>query len=42
MQLLTASAGVGATLPDGGELVTDVRQMLGAERYATLVQELLG
>lgn len=32
---------VGATLPDGGEPLTDLRAMLGPPRYASLVRRLL-
>ena len=36
-----AVSGMGATLPDGGELVPELRRVLGIERYARLIGELL-
>ena len=36
-----AVSGMGATLPDGGELVPELRRVLGIERYAQLIGELL-
>jgi len=42
MQLLADDAGrVGRTLADGGELLTDLRQMLGGPKYLDLVRELI-
>lgn len=41
MQLLVGSSTVGQTMADGGEGLTDLRQMLGAERYLKIVSELL-
>ena len=42
MQLLADDAGrVGRTLADGGELLTDLRQMLGGAKYLDLVRELI-
>ena len=37
-----AGAGVGPTLPDGGQPVADLRTALGAERYRRLLLRLLG
>jgi glycine cleavage system H protein len=42
MELLTSPADLGATMCDGGERVTDLRQMLGDERHLRLVGEILG
>lgn len=39
--LLAHSDDVGATLPDGGEPLTDLRRMLGPRGYLDLVRELL-
>jgi glycine cleavage system H protein len=36
-----AVAGTTATLPDGGELVPELRRVLGVERYARVIGELL-
>jgi glycine cleavage system H protein len=36
-----AVSGMGATLADGGELVPELRRVLGIERYARLIGELL-
>ena len=36
-----AVGAVGATLPDGGELISGLRHLLGIERYARLIGELL-
>jgi len=36
-ELSEASASVGPTLPDGGERLTDLRQLLGAERHRRLI-----
>ncbi|HET9300400.1 MAG TPA: glycine cleavage system protein H, partial [Candidatus Polarisedimenticolaceae bacterium] len=36
-----AVSGMGATLPDGGEVVPELRRVLGIERYAHLIAELL-
>jgi glycine cleavage system H lipoate-binding protein len=42
MQLLADDAGrVGRTLADGGELLTDLRQMLGGTKYLDVVRELI-
>ena len=42
MQLLADDAArVGRTLADGGELLTDLRQMLGGPKYLDLVRELI-
>ena len=41
MQLLADAGLVGPTLPDGGELVTDLRQMLGGQAYLDLLRELI-
>lgn len=38
---LLSEAEVGATLADGGTLLTDLRRILGARRYLTLVRELV-
>jgi glycine cleavage system H protein len=38
--LLTDTAEVGACLPDGGAVLTDLRQMLGGARYLQLLREL--
>ncbi|NNG16839.1 MAG: hypothetical protein HKM89_10195 [Gemmatimonadales bacterium] len=38
--LLTDTADVGACLPDGGAVLTDLRQMLGGGRYLQLLREL--
>ncbi len=42
MQLLVGTNGVGPAMADGGEALTDLRQMLGTERYLKIVCELLG
>jgi glycine cleavage system H protein len=42
MQLLVGTGEVGPAMADGGESLTDLRQMLGAERYLKIVCELLG
>jgi glycine cleavage system H protein len=42
MQLLVGSSQVGPSMADGGEGLTDLRQMLGAERYLKIVTEVLG
>jgi glycine cleavage system H lipoate-binding protein len=39
--LTKGSERVGATLPDGGETLTDLREMLGAPAYLRLVADLL-
>jgi glycine cleavage system H lipoate-binding protein len=39
--LLADGAGLGATLPDGGELLTDLRGILGLRRYVELLRELI-
>ena len=36
-----AVSGMGATLPDGGELVPQLRRVLGIERYARLIGDVL-
>jgi hypothetical protein len=42
MHLLADDAGrVGRTLADGGELLTDLRQMLGGPKYLDIVRELI-
>lgn len=40
-ELLSPTQAVGPTLPDGGELITDLRQILGPARYLELVRELV-
>jgi len=40
LYLLTDTAEVGACLPDGGEVLTDLRLMLGGARYLQLLREL--
>jgi glycine cleavage system H protein len=41
-QVLAEDAGrIGPTLADGGELLTDLRQMLGGSTYLPIVQELI-
>ncbi len=40
LYLLTDTAEVGACLPDGGAMLTDMRQMLGGDRYLQLLREL--
>jgi len=42
MQLLVGTSEVGQTMADGGEGLTDLRQMVGAERYLKIVCEVLG
>lgn len=42
MQLLVGTSEVGPAMADGGESLTDLRQMLGADRYLKIVCELLG
>ena len=39
--LLTDANGVGATMADGGEALTDVRRMLGPQHYLALIRELV-
>jgi glycine cleavage system H protein len=39
--LLAGADGVGATLADGGEPLTDLRRMLGPQRYLALIRELV-
>jgi glycine cleavage system H lipoate-binding protein len=39
--LLADTDSVGSTLPDGGELITDLRQMLGGSRYLEILRELV-
>ncbi|HET8645551.1 MAG TPA: glycine cleavage system protein H [Vicinamibacteria bacterium] len=39
--LLAEASALGATLPDGGEALTDLRHMLGPRRYLELVRELV-
>lgn len=41
MEVLVGRPEVGPVMADGGEPVTDLKQMLGPRRYLTLVQELL-
>jgi glycine cleavage system H protein len=41
LDLLAADDGVGATLPDGGEPLLDLRGLLGARRHLELVRELV-
>jgi glycine cleavage system H protein len=41
LDLLAADDGVGATLPDGGEPLLDLRALLGARRHLELVRELV-
>lgn len=38
---LLSDEGVGATMADGGEALTDVRSMLGPQRYLALIRELV-
>ena len=40
LYLLTDTAEVGHCLPDGGAVLTDLRQMLGGTRYLQLIREL--
>ena len=42
MQLLADGQGLGKSMADGGELVTDLRQMLGGSAYLDLLRELTG
>lgn len=39
--LLTDTDSVGTTMADGGEALTDVRRMLGPQRYLALIRELV-
>jgi hypothetical protein len=41
MQLFDDTQGVGRTSPDGGEVLTDLRQMVGGAQYLALLQELI-
>jgi len=41
LQLFTDVSDVGPSLADGGKLLTDLRQMLGGERYLELLRELI-
>jgi hypothetical protein len=42
MHLLADDAGrVGRTLADGGELLTDLRQMLGGPKYLDIIRDLI-
>jgi glycine cleavage system H protein len=41
MQVLTESAAAGRTMADGGELVADLRTMLGGSAYGSLLKELI-
>lgn len=41
LDLLATDDGVGATLPDGGEPLLDLRSLLGARRHLELVRELV-
>jgi glycine cleavage system H protein len=41
LYLLAESPSLGATLPDGGAPVTDIRQILGPGRYLELLRELI-
>ncbi|UCF68316.1 MAG: hypothetical protein JSV80_03175 [Acidobacteriota bacterium] len=41
IQMLTDGGGLGQVLADGGERLTDVRQMLGAPGYLRLLRELI-
>jgi glycine cleavage system H protein len=40
-ELLSGTEAVGPTLPDGGELITDLRQILDPARYLELLRELV-
>jgi hypothetical protein len=40
-QLFADGQTVGASMADGGELVTDLRQMLGGSAYLDLLRELI-
>lgn len=42
MDLLTATPDVGATLPDGGQPLTDLHTILGGLRYLQLLKQLIG
>jgi hypothetical protein len=42
MEMLAGSDDLGPTLADGGEPLTDVRRILGADRYLRLLRELIG
>lgn len=42
MQLLVGTNSVGPAMADGGEAITDLRQMLGADRYLKIIREALG
>jgi hypothetical protein len=39
--LLAESRALGPTLPDGGEVLTDLRQMLGGSKYLRIISELI-
>jgi hypothetical protein len=42
MHLLADDAGrVGRTLADGGEMLTDLRQMLGGPKYLDIIREFI-
>jgi glycine cleavage system H lipoate-binding protein len=41
LELLSESEAAGPTLPDGGELITDLRQILGPARYLELLRDLV-
>ena len=41
LELLSTTEAAGPTLPDGGELITDLRQILGAARYLEVLRELI-
>jgi glycine cleavage system H protein len=41
IQLFDDAQGAGRTLPDGGEVLTDLRQMVGGAKYLAMLQELI-
>ncbi len=41
LQLFAATSAVGPSLADGGELLTDLRQMLGGQSYLELLRDLV-
>jgi len=40
LHLLADTAEVGSCLPDGGQILTDMRQLLGSDRYLQLLREM--